>query len=791
MDQRIKTQPALNFLYLPYFTGYIVEHHLDQYVQIQLSYLRIHEVPLLRFYSHLPENQILDKLRESARIFLEFLSHNQAREAINRTTENWRKNNLKHLDNAPVELDDLFLLSFIRKKTFLDLLKLYTDDLDLALQVIADIDQFFLVKDMETSQIFTQLLKARIEEDSYFREKLTNTSPGFYYLFDIENDRQLQTSDKLFDYLGYDKKQYLGNEKFFSSLFHPDDIKPAEEYVKKLIQAKDKEVLFFEYRLRTREGDYKWMRNYESIYFRNDQGIAIHSIGVAFDVTNEHFVSTELRKREEDLLEAQELANIGSYIFDPENGATVLTPQALTILGLIDGQSLFDFENKIHPTDREPVRSAIYKAIELQGDFDIEYRCTVDNVEKIIWGRGKMITQKDQPILMKGTVMDVTDRHHMLQKLKRSEQLNSQAQAMNRLGNWTWEIQKNRLSWSDELYRIYGMEPQSEILSFEKFIAFVHPDDRESRVKKLQEQLQDTELRDYYFRIIGRDGITKVLYGQSQVLADDKGVPYKMIGTCQDVTKQKELENSFYQKTIQLERSNASLEEFAYITSHDLKEPLRKISVFGDRLLMLDKNELNDESKGMVNKIVESAGRMQSMVDDILSLSRVTSDTTFTKISLHLLLQDVVQSLDHKIEESGTQLTFAELPLAVVNEVQFRQLFQNLITNSIKFHRTGFSPEINISYNYLNKDEVKNFGLAPLKKYLRLLFSDNGIGFENEFGEKIFTIFQRLHGRDQFEGTGIGLAICKKIVEHHHGLIFGRGYPGRGAEFTIIIPEEG
>jgi PAS domain S-box-containing protein len=380
----------------------------------------------------------------------------------------------------------------------------------------------------------------------------------------------------------------------------------------------------------------------------------------------------------------------------------------------------------------------------------------------------------------------VTDRHQIISRLTESEELYRQEQAMNKLGNWTWDIEADHLYWSDELFRIYGLEPQSEKLSFQRFMSFIHPDDREKRWLKLKEQMKDSSLRDYHFRIIAADGKEKILYGQSQVVFSDTGLAYKMIGTCQDVTEQKQLENSLYQKTVQLERSNSSLEEFAYITSHDLKEPLRKISVFGDRLLT--ETVLPDGVKTTMVKIVDCAARMQRMVDDILSLSEVSFSQSLKKTNLAALLNEVIQNLDYKLEAANARLEYDQLPYANVNETQFRQLFQNLISNAIKFKKEGVSPVIKIRYDYLSREEKKEHTLSMINKYLRIVISDNGIGFENEFAAKIFTIFQRLHSRAEFEGTGIGLAICKKIIDHHHGIISASGVVNCGATFTIIIP---
>ncbi|MES2891154.1 MAG: PAS domain-containing protein [Bacteroidota bacterium] len=778
----------LRFEHLPLFCQFVIEHHLHDFVDQQISLATELKIPVLKGLTQLSREDMHKYATVASLEFLENLANDKAAERLAKAMEDWKTNKLQYHQNNIIEADDVFLISYMRRRIFMGLLRAYPVDAETRLKVIEDMDRYFLAQERLSTGTYFEILKSRIQEESYYKEKLVVTSPGFYYLFDMENDRQLQSSEKLFEYLGYAPGEFQDNDRFFRTLIHEEDLVTAETYLTKLRAGKDGEVHFFEYRLRDKRGQYRWMRNYESVYARNSAGVAIHSIGIAFDITKERLITEELVQREEDLLEAQELANMGSYVWNIQTGQTVTTPQALKILGLSSAWKIENLLNSVHPADVDNVKKAWAKTLTGSGEFDIECRCVVNGEEKIIWARGRVILKKKIPVLIKGTIMDVTDRHEIISKLTESEQLYSQAQAMSKLGNWTWEVASDKLYWSDELYRIYGLVPQSATFTIHQFINFIHPDDREKRWRKLREQLSDGEVRNYHFRITAIDGKEKILYGQSQALLDESGIAYKMIGTCQDVTEQKELENSLFQKTVQLERSNASLEEFAYITSHDLKEPLRKISVFGDRLL----SEALSPSvaKITVVKIVECAVRMQRMVDDILSLSEVSFSHSFKKTNLGILLEDVIQNLDYMIEASGARLEYDTLPTAIVNETQFRQLFQNLISNAIKFKREDVTPVLSIRYDLLTNEEVRDHSLSPRKKYLRLVFSDNGIGFENAFAAKIFTIFQRLHSKEKFDGTGIGLAICKKIIDHHHGIISAAGEPNKGAVFTVIIPTE-
>ena len=512
-----------------------------------------------------------------------------------------------------------------------------------------------------------------------------------------------------------------------------------------------------------------------------------HELDILFEHCRK-FCFEKLLQREQDFLEAQDLAQLGSFTWDVQNNQITNTSQAARILGVEPEENLQAVLNRIHPSDKLKFLDALNKARNNKSIFEYEYRCRVGGDERVIWSRGKFYYEQDTPIRMKGILMDVTDKVHTLQKLQRSEELYKQAQELNKLGNWSWEIQKDRLNWSDELYRIYGLEPQAEKVNFERFVQFIHPEDRQKRIQDLQDQLASGSHKEYYFRIVAADGKTKILHGQSEVLVDDADVPYKLIGTCQDVTEQKELENDLLLKTNQLEKSNDSLREFAYICSHDLKEPLRKISVMGDRLRHLNEQKLDAQSLEMLDKMIRNAGKLQHMIDDILSVSGINAVKSYSEINLATILREVQSTLEDRLEEYQARLIFDELPTLNINASQFRQLFINLILNSLKFSKPTVAPEIRISCSMASEDELKQLNLPGLPHY-RISIKDNGIGFEPQYAEKIFSMFQRLHERTDVEGTGIGLSICRRIANHHNGQIIAHGVPGEGAEFILYLPE--
>lgn len=229
-----------------------------------------------------------------------------------------------------------------------------------------------------------------------------------------------------------------------------------------------------------------------------------------------------------------------------------------------------------------------------------------------------------------------------------------------------------------------------------------------------------------------------------------------------------------------LQRSNQELEQFASVASHDLQEPLRKIQAFSDRLTTRYRDKLDDNGQLYIDRIQTSAARMRQLIEDLLAFSRVnTKGKPFQLMDLRKLVEEVLGDLDVRIQETGAKIEIDELPTLEADPLQMRQLFQNLLGNSLKFHRKEVPPILQLQCELL---DWKN------KPGCRITLIDNGIGFEQQYTDRIFQLFQRLHGKMDYEGTGMGLAICKKIVERHHGSIEAYGSPNLGSRFVIFLP---
>jgi PAS domain S-box-containing protein len=804
-----KSKTHLQFIHLPHFAKFLLNNHLEDFVKEQMRIYRELDLPLLKFFAHLGEVELLAFATSNAREMLELLADNKAAEQIESARVKWMANQLPQIDRSQILAEDIAGISYARKQSFQKFIPAFAPEMHKALELISEIDRYMLVLETVFSSTHITLLN----------EQLTLTV------------KELRLSEQLYK-------------------------------------------------------------------------------------------------------QAQALAHVGNWTWDLQTNKLEWTNELYAIHGLDPASDIISYEKIAsfnHPDDIEKVSTAIQEAMRSLQPYNFHYRIILpDGNLKHLHARGEVMVNEDgQPYKMLGTLQDVTERQELIEQLQLRDELYRESQALSHHGNWTWIIKENRILWSDELYRIFGMEPHIEEITFERYASFIHPEDKELLFNTIQDAMLSRDAYDIYHRVVRPDGSIRHINSKGRVELDAQGQPVRMLGSAQDVTLQKEIEqearahqlfiqkiadaapslissynvhtgqyrfisqglkkllgydpvqplkegaqffvnmvhpddltsvteknalalemanradrnpeeeepivefeyrmrhvNGEYrwfqtygtifdrnsegkvehvlnisiditerkemetalsQKNLQLQQSNANLEEFAYVASHDLKEPLRKISIFGDRLLSTQYQYLGAEGQFFLEKIIDSSRRMQVLITDLLSLSLIAGNKSFVLHSLQHTLDDVLRMLEYKIEEKQAIIRSQPLPHARVIPSQFQQLFQNLLTNSLKFVQDGVRPEINISYRWLKPKDVSQYKLTRAVQYLEVTFADNGIGFDNMFAGKIFAIFQRLQHKE-YEGTGIGLAICKKIVENHGGVIFAQGEPGKGASFIFIIP---
>lgn len=357
-------------------------------------------------------------------------------------------------------------------------------------------------------------------------------------------------------------------------------------------------------------------------------------------------------------------------------------------------------------------------------------------------------------------------------------------------GTYEYDMACNTGRWSEGLYRLFGYDEERPEITYDFYRS--HVEAGPSGQKAAEDATAATDAGEYSKEcsIVTRQGLKKQVQVTGWKMYDEKSRVVKDMGFIRDLTRQR-LQETVIRKYIgELERSNRELEEFAYIASHDLQEPLRKISTFSSRLMSRANGQLDAESNEFIDRINVSVENMRLLIDSLLEFSRIArTHEVFLPVDLNVIMRQTRQDLELKVEETGTRIVARKLPVVDASATQMKQLFSNLIGNSIKFRKSGISPVIRVSAERLSDAEKEEHHLPPERVYHKIIFADNGIGFEQEYAARIFQVFQRLHGKAEYPGSGIGLSICKRIVDHHGGLISALNIPGQGARFEVILPE--
>lgn len=510
------------------------------------------------------------------------------------------------------------------------------------------------------------------------------------------------------------------------------------------------------------------------------------------DITERKRAEEELRKSEERFHRLFEDDLTGHFLCTPEGQILLCNPAFATIFGFsspdeVIGTSFLDLY--VDRGERESMLESLkhqgklwrFEAWRKRRDGELIY--VVENIVGHFNDRGELFE-------MQGYVFDDTERKRAEEELRESEARLKRSQEIAKLGSWELDLANQRLTWSDEVYRIFGIQPQEFGATYETFLEAVHPDDRAAVDAAYSSSIR--EGRDTYeieHRVVRKStGEIRIVHERCEHIRDATGRIIRSIGMVHDITERKEMEEALrrsrdelelrvQERTVELEFRNKELQDFAFVASHDLQEPLRKVRTFGSMLAGKCGDSLDETSGDYLRRMQKAAARMQNLLNSLLAYSRVTTKVEPLRgTDLKKSVESALSNLEIMVKEKNASVQILDLPTIRADRVQMVQLFQNLIGNALKFNRNGEEPHIKI---HAEKAE----------DCYEIYVEDDGIGFDERYLDKIFQPFQRLHGSSsEYEGVGMGLAICRKIVERRGGKITARSQLGKGSTFIVTLP---
>jgi PAS domain S-box-containing protein len=651
-------------------------------------------------------------------------------------------------------------------------------------------------------------LKLLFQSNSYndgLPDKITDFIPAIVYVYDVDTKKLKYINSKVTDLLGYTYNDVHTWDDNLLCIVHKDDLENVKKELTKFDALRDEESYSYDSRLTHKSGSSKFFRTMGTVLNRDPKGRAATFLFIAQDITGEIETGNQFKRIDELFNDTQELLKFGVWEWSVPDNKISWSNGLYKILGY-DPKTEKD---KLHITpefylqhvveaDRDKV---LYNRKDhlAHHEYDLYYKIFDRNGRiKDVREKAKVFrNDKDELLRVIGSTIDITEQSQLYRDLAAYKAMKQENEEFLDYGTWEVDARNGHFFWSDGMYRLFGYDPETDknkiVVNealYQKHMNEEHFERSRSFLDAIIAKKETPENFVAEYEIKTNDGSIKKIETSGKLFYDNEGQWIKTIGTSRDITRLRLYQSNLEEKIKDLDRSNKELEEFAYVASHDMNEPLRKITTFIERLESKYKSELGADGKLYLTRISASVENMRHLIDTLLEFSRTTrSNQPFVQVNLNGILKEVQTDLELKIEETASTVHMDDLPVIEAIPSQMKQLFDNLLNNSIKFRKPDTLPNINIRCLRLSRRQKEQHHLDTTNNWFKIEFADNGIGFEPEYKDRIFQIFQRLHGKTEYPGSGIGLAICKKIIDQHKGLIYATGEPDNGATFTIILPE--
>ena len=435
----------------------------------------------------------------------------------------------------------------------------------------------------------------------------------------------------------------------------------------------------------------------------------------------------------------------------------------------------------IHPDDLDGVVAKWFESLATpEGVVECEYRAIhADGSYRILHSAMRNMLNVEGVGAILNVTRDVTQERERLMEARLQEEQFAIAQQMANVGSWELDVATGVVTPSDQLKRIFQL-PINQPWSRKDARAQILQADLAKTDELVLRCMTHGESYEVEYELVRPDGERRTVVTIGKAARDATGKITRVHGSCQDITRTRRLEREREAYVGALERSNRELENFARVASHDLKEPLRKIQVFGSRLKSNAACQLDERGTKDLERMLSASARMLSLIEDLLTYARIdAAEAPMRPLMLSTVIDEVLDTLELTVHERRAEIVVGELPEVLGNDTLLHQLFQNLVANALKFCPPEHTPRIELEAKRVSRESGEAVVLS---------LTDNGIGFDPKHADTIFTPFRRLHGRSKYAGTGIGLAICRKIVEHHGGKISAISCPGEGSTFLITLP---